>query len=54
MSDSQILEGYPDISAADLVAAWAYARANATEIEAALRAQDESEIQMTKSGLERK
>lgn len=43
MSDSQILAGYPDISAADLIAAWTYAKAHATEIEAALRSQEETD-----------
>ena len=44
MSDSQSLEGYPDITAAELVEVWAYAKANPTEIDAAIKAQDEAEL----------
>lgn len=40
MSDGQILEGYPDLTATDLVAAWAYATVHAEEIATALEAQE--------------
>lgn len=43
MSDSKILEGYPDISAAELVEVWAYAEAHISEVEAAIQAQDEAD-----------
>jgi uncharacterized protein (DUF433 family) len=39
-SDAHILEGYPHLTAADLVNAWAYAEAYAEEIETALREED--------------
>ena len=41
-NDARILEGYPQLSAADLVNAWAYAEAHPEEIEAAIREQDEA------------
>lgn len=41
-SDANILEGYPQLSAADLVNAWAYAEAHPDEIEGAIREQDEA------------
>jgi len=44
MSDGQILEAYPDLSATDLVAVWAYARVHADEVEAALKAQDDADM----------
>ena len=43
MSDGQILEGYPDLTAADLVAVWAYAKVYADEVAAALKAQDDAD-----------
>lgn len=43
MSDGQILEGYPDLTAADMVAVWAYARVYADEVAAALNAQDDAD-----------
>ena len=45
MSDGQILEGYPDLSAADLVTVWAYAKVYADEVAASLKAQDEADLQ---------
>lgn len=45
MRDGQILAGYPDLTAADLVAAWAYAKVHADEIDAALKAQDDADLQ---------
>lgn len=45
MSDGQIPEGYPDLSEADLVSAWAYAKVHADEIDADLKAQDETDLQ---------
>ncbi|NER97110.1 MAG: DUF433 domain-containing protein [Symploca sp. SIO1B1] len=39
-SDARILEGYPQLTAADLVNAWAYAEAYPEEIEEALREED--------------
>ena len=44
MSDGQILEGYPDLTAADLVAVWAYAKVYADEVAAALKAQDTADV----------
>lgn len=41
-SDAHILEGYPDLSAADLVNAWAYADAHLDEIEIAIRENEEA------------
>ena len=41
-SDAHILEGYPHLSAADLVNAWAYADANPNEVEAAIRENEEA------------
>lgn len=41
MSDAEILKAFPDLSAVDLVNAWAYADAHATEIEQAIRENDE-------------
>lgn len=41
-SDAHILQGYPQLTAADLVNAWAYAEAYPAEIEAALRDEDEA------------
>ncbi len=43
MSDGQILEGYPDLTATDLVAVWAYANVYADEVEAALQAQEDTD-----------
>lgn len=41
MSDARILEAFPDLTAADLVNAWAYADAHSDEIEKAIRENDE-------------
>jgi uncharacterized protein (DUF433 family) len=41
-SDSELLNFYPNLSAADLVNVWAYADAHPDEIEIALREQDET------------
>ncbi len=41
-SDAQLLEGYPHLSAADLVNAWAYAEAHPDEIETAIRENEEA------------
>ncbi|MEO1400460.1 MAG: DUF433 domain-containing protein [Cyanobacteria bacterium J06635_1] len=43
MSDGQILEGYPDLTATDLVEAWAYAKVHTDEIVAALKAQEDAD-----------
>ncbi len=43
MSDGQILAGYPDLTATDLVEAWAYAKVYAEEIVAALKAQEDAD-----------
>ncbi|MGD1949004.1 MAG: DUF433 domain-containing protein [Leptolyngbyaceae cyanobacterium] len=40
ISDGQILEGYPDLTAADLVAVWAYAKVHADEVATAIEVQD--------------
>jgi uncharacterized protein (DUF433 family) len=40
-SDGIILESFPDLTAADLVNAWAYADAYPEEIEQAIRENDE-------------
>ncbi|HEY9873357.1 MAG TPA: DUF433 domain-containing protein [Candidatus Obscuribacterales bacterium] len=40
ISEAQLLQDYPHISAADLVNAWAYADAHPEEIEAAIRANE--------------
>ncbi len=37
ISEAQLLDDYPHLSAADLVNAWAYADANSEEIEQAIR-----------------
>jgi uncharacterized protein (DUF433 family) len=47
MSDAQILEAFPDLTAADLVNAWAYAEAYSTEIETAIQ---ENEAAMLEAG----
>ncbi|MEM9541332.1 MAG: DUF433 domain-containing protein [Cyanobacteria bacterium P01_E01_bin.42] len=41
MSEAQILTAFPDLNAIDLVNAWAYAEANAEEIETAIRENEE-------------
>ncbi len=41
LSDARILEAFPDLTAADLVNAWAYADAYPDEIEQAIRENDE-------------
>lgn len=41
VSEAQLLDDYPHISAADLVNAWAYADAYPEEVEAAIRANNE-------------
>ena len=43
MSDGQILAGYPDLTATDLVEAWAYAKVHAEEIVVALKAQEDAD-----------
>jgi hypothetical protein len=43
MSDMDILHSYPTLSPSDLKAAWAYAAANAEEIETAIRENEEGE-----------
>lgn len=43
MSDGQILAGYPDLKASDLVTVWAYAEVHSEEVKAALQAQDDAE-----------
>ncbi|MEC4818967.1 MAG: DUF433 domain-containing protein [Scytonema sp. PMC 1069.18] len=40
ISEAQLLQDYPHISAADLVNAWAYADAHSKEIETAIRANE--------------
>ena len=42
MSDARILEAFPQLTAADLVNAWAYADAYPDEIEQAIRENDEA------------
>jgi uncharacterized protein (DUF433 family) len=42
-SDAELLRDYPSLTAADLEAAWAYAAANAAEIDQAIRENDEGE-----------
>jgi len=41
-SDAHILQGHPDLSANDLVNAWAYTEAFPDEIEAAIKKHDEA------------
>jgi uncharacterized protein (DUF433 family) len=41
MSDADILKGFPDLNAFDLVNAWAYTDAHAIEIEQAIRENNE-------------
>jgi uncharacterized protein (DUF433 family) len=41
-TDAHILEGHPDLSAADLANAWAYADAHFDEIETAILEQEEA------------
>lgn len=41
MSDARILEAFPDLTAANLVNAWAYADAHLEEIEQAIRENEE-------------
>lgn len=41
-SDAHILEGHPDLSAADLVNAFSYADAHFDEIETVIREQEEA------------
>ncbi len=41
MSDARILEGFPHLTAADLVNAWAYADANSEEIASAIHENEE-------------
>jgi uncharacterized protein (DUF433 family) len=43
MSDAKILEAYPTLTPADLEAAWAYAAANAEEIDRDIRENEEGE-----------
>ena len=54
MSDGQILEDYPDLMATDWVVAWAYAKVHASEIAAALKAQDDANILLSQQYLEEK
>mgnify|MGYP006275413813 CR=1 FL=1 len=42
MSDARILEAFPQLTAADLVNAWAYADAHLEEIEQAIKENDEA------------
>ena len=42
MSDARILEAFPDLTAADLVNAWAYAEAHSEEIESAIIENEEA------------
>jgi uncharacterized protein (DUF433 family) len=42
ISEAQLLDDYPHLSAADLVNAWAYADANSTEIEEAIKKNEEA------------
>lgn len=39
-SEAEILQDYPSLTATDLANAWAYAMANAEEVEAAIQAND--------------
>ena len=41
MSDAGILEAFPDLTATDLVNAWAYAEAHSEEISTAIRENEE-------------
>ena len=41
-TDAEILQLYPNLSAADLVNVWAYAKANPEEIERALQEEEEA------------
>jgi uncharacterized protein (DUF433 family) len=41
-SDAELLDFYPHLSAADLVNVWAYADAHPTEIEEAIRKNEEA------------
>ena len=43
MTDADILRAYPTLTQDDLEAAWAYAAANAEEIDEAIRANEEGE-----------
>jgi len=42
LSEAKLLENYPDLSATDLANAWAYAAIYPSEIEIAIRKQDEA------------
>ena len=42
LSDEQILQHHPDLTFADLEAAWAYFRQHVTEIEQAIQADEEA------------
>ncbi|MEG4804585.1 DUF433 domain-containing protein [Microcoleus sp. ARI1-B5] len=42
ITESELLNDYPHISAADLVNAWSYANANLDEIEAAIKKNEEA------------
>ena len=42
LGESQILENYPSLRAADLVNAWAYADSHSEEIDKAIRANEEA------------
>lgn len=46
MSDASILEAFPDLTAADLVNAWAYADAHPDEISAAIKENTEIMLEM--------
>lgn len=43
MTDAEILKGYPDLSAADLLCTWAYSQAHGEEIAVAIAAQEEAD-----------
>ncbi|MFB2938502.1 DUF433 domain-containing protein [Aerosakkonemataceae cyanobacterium BLCC-F154] len=42
ITEAQLLDDYPHLTAADLVNAWAYAEANPDEIEAAIKKNEEA------------
>lgn len=42
ITEAQLLDDYPHLTAADLVNAWAYAEANSDEIEAAINKNEEA------------
>ncbi|MBC6477541.1 MAG: DUF433 domain-containing protein [Hormoscilla sp. GM7CHS1pb] len=45
MSDADILAAFPDLTAADLVNAWAYAEAHPEEIDRAIRENEEAMLE---------